>query len=229
MNRNELVKELIERMKRYGYFETRTHVKMFIQEYEALTKDEKPIKLKDVIKRIKELNDGTRFDWEYKILQELGSDFGSKMFHEAYQQGRFDEGIEAHYGREKVKIPQFVADVIECAREQSAELEDAFEYARDAAFRGELGEWFMKLENRNTFARAWLDGYELEEKRYLVKMRGLWEKCNTLNRFKNTNEFIVSESEENNLYKTKFTRKELEEAGFGWVFDCPGIEVEEVE
>ncbi|MDS5353406.1 DUF1642 domain-containing protein, partial [Streptococcus pneumoniae] len=24
-------------------------------------------------------------------------------------------------------------------------------------------------------------------------------------------------------------RKELEEAGFGWVFDCPGIEIEEVE
>lgn len=30
-------------------------------------------------------------------------------------------------------------------------------------------------------------------------------------------------------FKTKFTRKELEEAGFGWVFDCEGIEVEEVE
>ena len=67
----------------------------------------------------------------------------------------------------KVTIPQVVADVIEGAREQSAELEDAFEYARDAAFRGELGEWFMKLENRNTFARAWIEGYqtfEVEEK-----------------------------------------------------------------
>ncbi|HGS0135507.1 TPA: DUF1642 domain-containing protein, partial [Streptococcus pneumoniae] len=26
-----------------------------------------------------------------------------------------------------------------------------------------------------------------------------------------------------------FTRKQLEEAGVGWVFDCPGIEIEEVE
>lgn len=26
-----------------------------------------------------------------------------------------------------------------------------------------------------------------------------------------------------------FTRKELEQAGFGWVFDCEGIEIEEVE
>ena len=30
-------------------------------------------------------------------------------------------------------------------------------------------------------------------------------------------------------YKSCFTKKELEEAGFGWVFDCPGIEIEEVE
>ncbi|HGQ6054735.1 TPA: DUF1642 domain-containing protein, partial [Streptococcus pneumoniae] len=28
---------------------------------------------------------------------------------------------------------------------------------------------------------------------------------------------------------TKFTRKQLKEADFGWVFDCPGIEIEEVE
>ena len=26
----------------------------------------------------------------------------------------------------------------------------------------------------------------------------------------------------------RFTRKQLEEANFGWVFDCEGIEVEEV-
>ena len=30
-------------------------------------------------------------------------------------------------------------------------------------------------------------------------------------------------------FRTKFTRKQLEDAGFGWVFDCPGVEVKEVE
>ena len=29
--------------------------------------------------------------------------------------------------------------------------------------------------------------------------------------------------------RTNHTYEELEQAGFGWVFDCPGIEVEEVE
>ena len=45
---------------------------------------------------------------------------------------------------QKVVVPQFVADVIEGAREQSAELEDAFEYVWEVAI-GELREWFRKL------------------------------------------------------------------------------------
>lgn len=129
----------------------------------------------------------------------------------------------------KVKIPQFVADVIEGAREQSAELEDAFEYARDAAFRGEMSGWFMKLENRNTFARAWLDGYEVEEeKRYRVKVKGICGKHETLNREKHSNKWLFSDREENSLYGTHHTRKELEDAGFGEVFNSPLFEVEEV-
>ena len=122
---------------------------------------------------------------------------------------------------EKVKIPQFVADVIEGAREQSAELEDAFEYARDAAFRGELGEWFMKLENRNTFARAWIEGYEVEkEPKYTVKIKA------TKHYFaKDGNGRIYFSLK----YESAFTKIELEKVNLGWVFDCPGIEIEEVE
>lgn len=130
----------------------------------------------------------------------------------------------------KVVIPQFVADVIEGAREQSAELEDAFEYARDAAFRGELGEWFMKLENRNTFARAWLDGYEVEkEPKYTVKIKGISGYGRYLNKVSSSKKYCFASENEAYGYITKHTRKELEEAGFGWVFDCPGIEVREVE
>ena len=201
-----------------------------LKDLRQLDEPEKTLKLKDVIKRIKEFDDGTKFQWTYSILKELGSDFGSKMFHEAYQQGRFDEGIEAHYGRDKVEIPQFVADVIEGAREQSAELEDAFEYARDAAFRGELGEWFMKLENRNTFARAWLDGYEVEkEKRYLVRIIGITNYNSYLNYHKGEDKWTIESRVEIDAIRTEHTRKELEEAGFGEVFNSPLFEVEEVE
>lgn len=73
-------------------------------------------------------------------------------------------------------------------------------------------------------------GYEVEkEKRYLVKVKGIYENHETLNCEKHSKKWLFSNQEENTLYDTKFTRKELEEAGFGWVFDCEGIEIEEVE
>lgn len=228
MNNKELLKELEKKMARYGYCDTQTHIGLFIKEYEALTKDEKPIRLKDVIKRIQGFDDETKLKWTYDILKELGSDFYSKTFHEAYQQGRFDEGIEAHYGREKVKIPQFVADVIEGAREESAELEQAFQFAW---WNGtdEFTEWYGKKSNRDVFARAWLDGYEVEEEpKYTVRVKGICGNHETLNREKHSNKWLFSDREENSLYGTHHTRKELEDAGFGWVFDCPGIEIKEV-
>lgn len=123
--------------------------------------------------------------------------------------------------RQKVVVPQFVADVIEGAREQSPELEDALHYACSNGSQ-EFTEWYQKKSNRDLFARAWLDGYEVEEeKRYTVVM-------------KSTKQPLYYNAGDKKLFfslggiATKFTRKQLEEAGFGWVFDCPGIEIEEV-
>jgi hypothetical protein len=130
---------------------------------------------------------------------------------------------------QKAKIPQFVADVIEGAREESAELEQAFQFAW---WNGtdEFTEWYGKKSNRDVFARAWLDGYEAEEeKRYLVKVKGICGNHETLNREKHSNKWLFSDREENSLYGTHHTRKELEKAGFDWVFDCDGVEVQEVE
>ena len=128
---------------------------------------------------------------------------------------------------QKVKIPQFVADVIEEAREQSAELEDAFEYVWEVAI-GELRKWFRKLENRDNFARAWLDGYTVEEKRYLVRVKGIDGYGRYLNKVSSSKRYCFASEIERYGYITKHTRKELEEADFGWVFDCEGVEVEEV-
>jgi hypothetical protein len=87
----------------------------------------------------------------------------------------------------------------------------------------DLSEEFRELENRKRLIRAILDGYEVnKEKRYLVKLKAV-------------DQYLVSVKDENFLgfvqsrLRSKFTRKELEEAGFGWVFDCEGIEIEEVE
>lgn len=128
---------------------------------------------------------------------------------------------------QKVKIPQFVADVIEDVREDSSELEQAFQSAWWYES-NEFTEWYKKKSNRDVFARAWLDGYETEkEKQYLVRLKGLDKDLEYLN-FKHGHVLVFSDNIENEEYRTKHTRKELEEAGFGWMFDCEGIEVEEV-
>ena len=86
-----------------------------------------------------------------------------------------------------------------------------------------------KLENRNNFARAWLDGYEVEEvKRYRISMP-------KARNYMNNAQFLCEKDGkifwcgEWHPFRTKFTRKQLEDAGFGWVFDCEGIEVEEAD
>lgn len=138
---------------------------------------------------------------------------------------------------EKIVVPQFVADWIEYFKKYSGSLYGSiapysyYGHAITDDFVGDVKKTLGWIRNNSEiYARAWLDGYEVEEeKRYLVKVKGLCENHETLNREKHSKKWLVSDWEENSLYKTKHTRKELEEAGFGWVFDCEGIEVEEVE
>ena len=124
----------------------------------------------------------------------------------------------------KVKVPQFVADWIEVCKEH---LTTSLYTAMNPNFMKENNQsfdlilWIKKTSNQETFARAWLDGYEVEEeKRYFVKVKA-------------TKHYIskdgIGKIFFSLAYKESFTKKELEEAGFGWVFDCPGIEIEEVE
>lgn len=76
---------------------------------------------------------------------------------------------------QKVTIPQFVADWIEVCKEHLTSslylaMTPSFLKANNQGI--ELTIWIKK--NEETFARAWLDGYEVEqEKRYLVKMKNL--------------------------------------------------------
>ena len=86
------------------------------------------------------------------------------------------------------------------------------------------------MENRKRLIRAILFGYEVEkEKRYTVKIIGITNYNSYLNYHKGENKWTIESRMEIDAIRTEHTRKELEEAGFGWVFDCEGIEIEEVE
>ncbi|VLE41417.1 phage protein [Streptococcus pneumoniae] len=123
---------------------------------------------------------------------------------------------------EKVKVPQFMADWIDYFKKNGDW--DLFQ-AMDYLFgKKEIREWLEYKNNQDLFARAWLDGYEVEkEKRYLVTLK------NRQPLVKSQSGSTLYFSQDITARNYKGTQKELEDAKFGWVFDCPGIEIEEVE
>lgn len=138
---------------------------------------------------------------------------------------------------EKVKIPQSVADWIEHLKKCSGTLYGStapYSYYGRAItddFDGDATEVLRWIrDNSEVYARAWLDGYEVEkEKCYLVKIIGITNYNSYLNYHKEENKWTIESRVETDSIRTEHTRKQLEEASFGWVFDCPGIEIEEVE
>ena len=130
---------------------------------------------------------------------------------------------------EKVKIPQVIDEYIEQKKYDDYHLLGAMIEIRSHKNK-EINEWFEEDDNMELFARAWLDGYEVEEeKRYLVKVKGVNEYSCYLNKGLLSKEYFLESKAEIGGCRTKHTRKQLEEDGFGWVFDCEGVEVEEEE
>ena len=186
--------------------------------------DEAPRYVKNVLARLRELPLHDREVWLKAIMSEFERDFSLAKWREGYEQGKFEGMVE----REKVKVPQFVAEIIEYYKGQNATLYDAL---REKNFNKQYNEWLMNEQDAyNKVARAWLDGYEVEkESKYIVKLKNVPYLFGILNFSKRSKQWHFSDSNTNRTHVTKHTRKELEDAGFGWVFDCEGIEIEEVE
>lgn len=136
------------------------------------------------------------------------------------------ESIEQLDEPQKVTIPQFVAEYIEESRLKGWDLLASMCFVLNAKNK-KTTKWFYLGENKNIFALAWIFGYTVEkEKRYLVRLKNAGISNSLLKRTsKGEWWFGINFDDESQAH----TRKELEEAGFGWVFDCEGIEIEEVE
>ena len=128
---------------------------------------------------------------------------------------------------EKVTIPQFVAEHIKHAKEIGKDLQDAM---NSSSIHKEVDEWLYTDNNMELFARAWLDGYEEveEEKRYYIRLKNVDKNYNYLNRINHLDAWCLTEIKTDKKFRTTHTRKQLEEAGFGEVFNSPLFEVEEV-
>ena len=126
---------------------------------------------------------------------------------------------------QEVEIPMFVADFIT----EQKKLSHTLSYSIDACMSDVVAEWYW--DNSELFVRAWLDGYTVEEeKRYYVRFKGMETgDFNYLNFIKFQHAWVLSSIKLDKKFRTEHTKKQLEEAGFGWMFDCEGIEIEEVE
>ncbi|VKZ73282.1 phage protein [Streptococcus pneumoniae] len=153
---------------------------------------------------------------KYKKLEGVWNAEGAELARQIFLQD-----LEQLDEPQKVKVPQFVAEWIEEARKACKDVAELFEFDFT---NDEVGKWFMQERPFDLVARAWLDGYEVEkEKRYFVSLNN----GKPLTKTQSGKVLYFNQNIITGNYK--FTRKELEEAGFGWVFDCEGVEVEEVE
>ena len=226
-----------------------TSVDLVLKDLRSLDEPEPlPFKLKDVVRRIRGFDPTTQTRWLNDILKELGDDYGSMKYRNGYEQGKLEGAWVGNQLKDadkirselnKVQVPQFVADVIEGAREQSPELEDALHYTWGNGTK-EFTEWYNKKSNRDLFARAWLDGYIVEkEKKYEIKLlnrndRDLYlvnQNANLADKYGHFSSVVLLFTKSTFFSEKcyKLTKKEVVSNGFGWVFDCPGVEVQEVE
>ncbi len=201
------------------------------------------IKLKDVIARIKKLDLGTQKVWLNEILNELGSDYGTLKYKAGYEQGKLEgewvgqqlkDADKVRQELNKLVVKQFVADWYE---EHKEELEfniwDWIKYTQEEEKikNSQFTKWLGDSDNNpvETLVKMKQFGYEVEkEKRYYVRFKFIEDSYSYLTLIKHLNAWTLTEIKIDKKFRTEHTKKQLEEAGFGWVFDCEGIEVEEV-
>ena len=129
-----------------------------------------------------------------------------------------------------VELPDKVAKYLEYMRKGNYTLLGALGVrANDKYARNLIGDYLGSKYNQEKFARAWLDGYKTEEKLYKVKLKYFKEANAYLNVDEDDNSFFFGDIDEVNGFKTKFTKKFLEDNYLGWVLDSKGIMLLEVE
>lgn len=125
---------------------------------------------------------------------------------------------------EKPVVPQFVAEWIEKSKAEKRNLRNALNNGGE-----KMRLWFLGQENYDIFARAWLDGYEVEkEKQYTARLKVVTiKKAGYLNRHNKNGSIIIDTSyTAGGRYQVCSTHSELEELG---IWDNPAFEIEEKE
>lgn len=166
---------------------------------------------------------GMSISTEDKVLYKIETDEFDKF--------EADECCVYHDVTKPVVVKQFVADWYE---ENKHDIEyNLWNYIMDwdEIEDDEFKNWFNNSkESFQTIINMHQFGYTIDkEKRYLVKMKGVTDQTRTLKHNIDIETWYFGNHNNYEDVNAHHTRKELEEAGFGWIFSCEGVEVEEVE
>lgn len=133
----------------------------------------------------------------------------------------------------KPVVPQYVADWYEEIKEDLDESIWEYLVNWDDAGWDDFKRWLSQSDENGaitTLVNMHQFGYEVkEETKYKVRIKGVSESKNYLNLDVDNKWYFLASEYEVKGFETKFTRQQLEEAGFGEVFDNPMFEIEEVE
>ena len=203
--------------------------------------DEAPRYVKNILARLRELPLHDREVWLKAIMSEFEQDFSHAKWREGYEQGKLEGMVE----REKVIVPKMVAEWIKkCKTFKSFAVSLSFALQPNVwevnGLSHECIEWLADAENQETFARAWLDGYTIEEeKKYKITLLNrndgdlylVNQNADLADKYGHFSPVVLLFTKGTNFSEKcyKLTKKEVVSHDFGWVFDCPGIKIEEVE
>lgn len=127
-----------------------------------------------------------------------------------------------------VSLPNEVAEYLEYMKRNNYTLLGSLKVSCvTGKFTDYMEDYFSVGSNQEKFALAWVNGYKVKEKRFIVKVRNCTEN-NCLNYNIKEKSFFFNSESETSYCKTKFTRDFLEKNSFGWVFSSEGVELIEV-
>lgn len=200
--------------------------------------DEAPRYVKNILARLRELPLHDREVWLKAIMGEFEQDFSHAKWREGYEQGKFEgewagqqlkNADKIRQELNKPVIPQLVADWYEDVADEFYIVLERLVLNYQNNTNMPICKWFFETEDAlKILINMHQFGYEVEEeKRYRVKIKNMSEE-NTYLTFRFGHTWMLSNFEESEEFRLHHTRKELEDEDFGWVFHCPGIEIEEV-
>ncbi|EAG7335860.1 TPA_asm: DUF1642 domain-containing protein [Listeria monocytogenes] len=126
-----------------------------------------------------------------------------------------------------LKVPRFADDWISHCKQREYDLACLLDY-EDSDMSAEMNDWLSSEDsNQELLMRAWLDGYEVEkEPLYYVKL--IDQATGYLN-VRNDGRRSMSNSVQNEIFKTKFTESEIKAMDKGEVYWLLREPVDEVE